>query len=108
MTGYREAGVELIQARAVEGRFEFKGVSLRLGVFNGEKGWYVGVHTSSGRLCARLSLEYAATQKEAKDMLQFGFFLAAPEESHELIGYLETIGLLSTPAWSPTSGNVSN
>jgi hypothetical protein len=108
MTGYREAGVELIQARAREGRCEYKGVSLRLGVFRGEKGWYVGVHTSSGRLCARLSLEYAASQKEAKDMLQFGFFLAAPEESRDLIRHLETIGLLSTPAWSPAGDNVSN
>jgi len=100
--------VELIQARAREGRFDYKGVSLRLGVFHGEKGWYVGVHTSSGRVCARLSLEYAATQKEAKDMLQFGFFLAAPEESRDLIRHLEVIGLLSVPALSPAAGNVAN
>jgi hypothetical protein len=108
MTGYREAGMELIQARGREGRFEYKGVSLRLGVFRGEKGWYIGVHTSSGRLCARLSLEYAKSQKEAKDMLQFGFFLAAPEENRDLIQRIEAIGLLTTPALSPTGDNVSN
>jgi len=107
MTGYREAGVELIQARGREGRCEYQGVSLRLGIFHAEKGWYVGVHTSSGRLCARLSLEYAHSQKEAKDMLQLGFFLAAPEESRDLIDHLRKIGLLSVPTLSPAGDNVS-
>ena len=73
MTGYRESGVELIQARGCEGRFVFQGISLRLGVFHGDEGWYVGVHTALGRLCTRLSLEIAKSQKEAKDMLCYGF-----------------------------------
>lgn len=96
MTGYKESGVELIQARGQEGRFEYQGLSLRLGLFRDEEGWYIGVHMSSGRMCARLSLEYARTQKEAKDMLQYGFFLRT-EEAPELVEYMESIGLLSVP-----------
>lgn len=97
MRTYRESGVELIQARAKEGRFEYRGVSLRLGVFSGAKGWYVGAHLSSGKPCARLSLEYAKTQKEAKDMLKYGFFLRT-EDTQDLVEHLQKIGLLSLPA----------
>jgi hypothetical protein len=96
MTTYREAGTDLIQARGKEGRFEYQGLSLRLGVFHDEAGWYVGVHMSSGRMCARLSLEYAKTQKEAKDMLKYGFFLRR-EEAPELVEHLRKIELLSVP-----------
>ena len=105
MTGYRESGVDLIQARGREGRFESRGVSLRLGVFRNEHGWYVGAHTSAGRLTARLSLEYAKSQKEAKDMLKYGFFLA--NESRELIEHLRKIELLSVVTMSPANENVS-
>ena len=79
MTTYKEAGGELVQARGEEGRFEYQGLSLRLGVFHDDAGWYIGVHMSSGRLCARLSLEHARSQKEAKDMLKYGFFLRTEE-----------------------------
>ena len=96
MTGYKESGVELVQARGQEGRFEYQGLSLRLGLFHDEEGWYIGVHMSSGRMCARLSLEYARSQKEAKDMLKYGFFLRT-EEAPELVEYMESIGLLSVP-----------
>ena len=96
MTGYRESGYPLIQARGQEGRFEYQGLSLRLGLFHGEEGWYIGVHMSSGRMCARLSLEYARSQKEAKDMLKYGFFLRT-EEAPELVEHLQSIGLLSAP-----------
>ena len=106
MTGYKESGVDLIQARGNPGRFEYRGVSLRLGVFNSDHGWYVGVHTSSGRVCARLSLEYAKSQKEATDMLKYGFFLQ-PEENSRLVEHLRKIELLSVPALSPTGGNLS-
>lgn len=106
MTGYRESGVDLVQGRGQEGRFVFQGVSLRLGVFHGEAGWYVGVHTSSGKFCARLSLEIAKSQKEAKDMLRYGFFVQ-PDESRDLISHLRKIGLLSVPVLSPAADNVS-
>ena len=43
MTDYRESGYPLIQARGQEGRFEYQGLSLRLGLFHGEEGWYIGV-----------------------------------------------------------------
>lgn len=106
MTDYRESGVELIQARGQEGRFVLQGVSLRLGVFRGETGWYIGVHSSSGKFCARLSLEIAKSQKEAKDMLRYGFFVQ-PDESQDLISHLRKIGLLSVPVLSPAADNVS-
>lgn len=96
MTGYRESGRPLIQARGREGRFEYQGLSLRLGLFHGEEGWYIGVHMSSGRMCARLSLEHAHSQKEAKDMLRYGFFLRT-EEAPELVEHIQSIGLLSVP-----------
>ena len=99
MKTYRESGVELIQGRGKEGRFEFQGLMLRLGVFHADEGWYIGVHMSSGRMVARLSLEYAKSQKEAKDMLQYGFFLRT-EEAPELIEHLRQIDLLAVP--SPT------
>ena len=96
MKTYRESGVELIQGRGNEGRFEYQGLMLRLGVFHAEEGWYIGVHMSSGRMVARLSLEYAKSQKEAKDMLKYGFFLRS-EEAPELIEHLSTIDLLTVP-----------
>ena len=105
MTTYRESGVELIQARGTEGRFEYQGLSLRLGVFRDEEGWYVGVHLASGRVCARLSLEYGASQKEAKDMLKYGFFIRT-EEAAELIEHLREIDLLSVPTLAPASDPV--
>jgi hypothetical protein len=96
MVSYNESGVELIQARGREGRFEFRGIGMRLGTFNSSEGWYVGVHTSIGVPSARLSLEYAKTLKEAKDMLKYGFFLN-PRGPTELIDHLQEIGLLSMP-----------
>jgi len=96
MTTYKEAGIELVQARGEEGRFEYQGLSLRLGLFHEDEGWYIGVHMSTGRMCARLSLEHARTQKEAKDMLRYGFFLRT-EEAPELVEHLQRIGLLSVP-----------
>ncbi len=96
MKTYRESGVELIQGQGTEGRFEYQGLMLRLGVFHAEEGWYIGVHMSSGRMVARLSLEYAKTQKEVKDMLKYGFFLRS-EEAPELIEHLAKIDLLSVP-----------
>ena len=97
MKAYRESGVELIQGRGKGGRFEYQGLMLRLGVFHAEEGWYIGVHMSSGRMVARLSLEYAKSQKEAKDMLKYGFFLRT-EEAPELIEHLHSIDFLSVPA----------
>ena len=97
MTTYKQTGVQLVQARGEEGRFEYQGLSLRLGIFNEDEGWYIGVHMSSGRLCARLSLEHGKTQKEAKDMLKYGFFLRT-EEAPELVEHIQRIGLLSVPA----------
>ena len=97
MVTYKESGVDLIQARGKEGRFEFRGTWMRLGVFNSPEGWYVGVHTSGGVPSVRLSLEYAQTLKEATDMLKYGFFLN-PQGSPELIDHLQAIGLLSVPA----------
>lgn len=94
MVSYKESGVELIQARGREGRFEFRGIGMRLGTFNSSEGWYVGVHTSGGAPSARLSLEYGKTLKEAKDMLKYGFFLN-PNGSSELIDHLQEVGLLT-------------
>jgi hypothetical protein len=96
MVSYKESGVDLIQARGREGRFEFRGIGMRLGAFNSPEGWYVGVHTSGGVPSVRLSLEYGKTLKEAKDMLKYGFFLN-PKGSSELIDHLQEIGLLSVP-----------
>ena len=69
MVSYYEAGVELIQARGAEGRFQYQGRTMRLGVFNEGDAWYIGVHEAAGGKLARLSLEYAPTLKEAKDMV---------------------------------------
>lgn len=102
MRDYREGGVELIQARGTEGRFEYQGVMLRLGLFNGPEGWYIGVHMASSKPCARLSLEFAETQKEAKDMLQYGFFLR-PDETPDLVEHMRQIGMLSVTAGSRSS-----
>jgi hypothetical protein len=96
MVSYKESGVELIQARGREGRFEFRGTWMRLGTFNAPEGWYVGVHTSIGLPSARLSLEYGKSLKEAKDMLKYGFFLN-PHGPSELIDHLQEIGLLTVP-----------
>jgi hypothetical protein len=104
MVLYKEAGVELIQARGAEGRFTFQGEGMRLGAFNTADSWYIGVHRSSGGLVARLSLEDARTLKEAKDMLKYGFFLR-PGDSVDLIAHLQRIGLLSAPALAGSNNN---
>lgn len=97
MVIYRESGVDLIQARGEEGRFTLDGENMRLGAFAEGDVWYIGVHRSSGGLVARLSLEDARTLKEAKDMLQYGFFLQL-DDNLELIRYIESVGLLNAPA----------
>ena len=97
MVTYKESGVDLVQARGKEGRFDFQGTGMRLGAFTGSDGWYIGVHSSSGAPVARLSLEYGKTLKEAKDMLKYGFFLN-PNIPSELVDRLQEIGLLSVPA----------
>jgi hypothetical protein len=104
MVLYRESGIELIQARGTEGRFTYQGESMRLGTFNDDDSWYIGVHFSNGRLAARLSLEDARTLKEAKDMLKYGFFLSA-DAPLDLIAHLERIGLLSAPALAESNNN---
>ena len=104
MVLYREAGVELVQARGSEGRFTYQGDSMRLGAFSAADSWYIGVHRSSGGLVARLSLEDARTLKEAKDMLKYGFFLRVGEDL-ELIAHLKRIGLLSAPALAESNNN---
>ena len=43
MVTYNESGVELIQARGTEGRFQYRGRTVRLGVFNEDNVWYIGV-----------------------------------------------------------------
>jgi hypothetical protein len=53
-----------------------------------------------------LSLEVAKSQKEAKDMLRYGFFVQ-PDESRDLISHLRKIGLLSVPVLFPAADNVS-
>ena len=98
MVTYNEAGVELIQARGTEGRFQYQGRTMRLGVFNEGDAWYIGVHEAAGGKLARLSLEYAPTLKEAKDMLKYGFFLELRHDE-QLLACLEDEGLLSTPAF---------
>jgi hypothetical protein len=104
MVQYREAGVDLIQARGSEGRFTYQGEAMRLGAFNAADSWYIGVHRSSGGLVARLSLEDARTLKEAKDMLKYGFFLR-PGDNLDLIAHLERIGMLSAPALAGSNNN---
>jgi len=96
MVAYREAGVELVQARGEEGRFTWNDEPMRLGLFSEAETWYVGVHRSSGGFVARLSLEEARTLKEAKDMLRYGFFLEL-DGNTELLRRLDSIGLLSAP-----------
>ena len=96
MVTYSESGVELIQARGKSGRFVYQGHSLWLRAYGGPDGWYLGVHMSSGRLFARLSLENAKNLKEATDMLRFGFFLRSGVDS-DLVEHLRKIGLLSVP-----------
>ena len=94
MVTYNEAGVELIQARGTEGRFQYQGRTMRLGVFNQGDAWYIGVHEAAGGKVARLSLEFAPTLKEAKDMLKYGFFLDLHQDD-QLFACLEGEGLLS-------------
>jgi hypothetical protein len=96
MVTYSESGVDLIQARGKSGRFLYQGHSLRLGAYSGPDGWYLGVHMSSGRLFAALSLENAKNLKEATDMLRYGFFLHSDVDP-DLVGHLREIGLLSVP-----------
>ena len=104
MVIYRESGVELVQARGEEGRFQYLGESMRLGAYAEGDSWYIGVHRSNGGLVARLTLEDARTLKEAKDMLKYGFFLQI--DNHlELIRHLEQIGLLSAPALAELNRN---
>ena len=102
MVTYNESGVDLVQARGKEGRFTFRGDSMRLGVFSSAEGWYIGVHSAVGSPYARLSLEFGKTLKEATDMLRYGFFLE-PDASSELIDHLQEIGLLSVPALAGTT-----
>ena len=99
MTTYNEAGVELVQARGAEGRFQYQGRTVRLGVFSEDETWYIGVHDASGGKLARLSLEDAQTMKEAADMLKYGFFLdlSQGDDLFELFASLEDAGLLSAP-----------
>lgn len=98
MVLYKEAGVELIQARGQEGRFQYEDSNVRLGVFNEGDAWYIGVHQSSGGLVARLSLEDAKTMKEAHDMLRFGFFLQLDESNKPLVERLQDLELLRIPS----------
>lgn len=100
MVIYKEAGVELIQARGVEGRFHYAGVNVRLGVFSDSDAWYIGVHQSSGGLVARLSLEDAATLKEAVDMLKYGFFLQLDEQTRPIVEAAMERDLLTVPSLS--------
>ncbi|MBI1357135.1 MAG: hypothetical protein GC160_22580 [Acidobacteria bacterium] len=104
MVIYRESGVELIQARGEEGRFQYLGESMRLGAYAEGDSWYIGVHRSNGGLVARLTLEDARTLKEAKDMLKYGFFLQI-DDNLELIRHIEQIGLLSAPALAELNRN---
>jgi hypothetical protein len=97
MVTYNESGVDLIQARGKSGRFLYQGHSLRLGTYSGPDGWYLGVHMSSGRLFAALSLENAKNLKEAADMLRYGFFLHSDVDP-DLVEHLRKIGLLSVPS----------
>lgn len=92
------AGVGLIQARGKEGRFEFKGAQMRLGAYASDEGWYLGVHSATGGLFSRLSMEYAANLKEATDMLRYGFFLRV-EADPELVAHMRALGTLSVPAY---------
>jgi hypothetical protein len=98
MVIYKEAGVELIQARGEEGRFAYDGETMRLGVFNEADSWYIGVHRFAGGFVARLSLEDAATLKEAKDMLRYGFFLQMDAANMPLIRFLSHSGFLHAPS----------
>lgn len=98
MVIYKEAGVELIQARGSEGRFQLAGVNVRLGVFNDADVWYIGVHQSAGGLVARLSLEDAKSLKEAKDMLKYGFFLQLDDQTQPIVDAAVTRGLLAVPS----------
>lgn len=99
MVTYNESGVELIQARGTEGRFQYRGRTVRLGVFNEDDVWYIGVHEAVGGKLARLTLEDAETMKEASDMLKYGFFLDLSQDD-ELFACLEDAKLLSAPALS--------
>lgn len=94
MVTERGTGVEFIHARGDEARFSYGGAAMRLGVFSGPDGWYVGVHNSKAVLQARLSTEYTETLKEATDLLKYGFFLRV-EDNPELINYLQDTGLLT-------------
>ena len=104
MVTYNEAGVELIQARGTEGRFQYQGRTMRLGVFNQGDAWYIGVHEAAGGKIARLSLEFAPTLKEAKDMLKYGFFLDLHQDD-QLVACLESEGLLSAPQLGAQTAN---
>ena len=96
MVTYTESGIELIQARGSEGKFEYRGRTVRLGIFSENDVWYIGVHEAAGSKLARLSLEDAASIKEASDMLKYGFFLDL-SQGDELFGCLEESGLFSAP-----------
>ncbi len=98
MVTYKEAGIELIQARGSEGRFQFAGVSVRLGVFSESETWYIGVHQTTGGLVARLSLEDAKTLKEAADMLKYGFFLQYDDQTKPIVEAAIERGLLIVPS----------
>jgi hypothetical protein len=104
MVIYRESGVELVQARGEEGRFQYMGDSMRLGAFAEGESWYIGVHRTNGGLVARLSLEDARTLKEAKDMLKYGFFLQIADNI-DIIRQLEQLGMISAPALAELNRN---
>jgi hypothetical protein len=99
MVTYNESGVELIQARGSEGKFQYRGRTVRLGIFSEDDAWYIGVHEAAGTKLARLSLEDAETIKEASDMLKYGFFLDLSQDD-ELFACLEEAGLFSAPGLS--------
>ncbi len=100
MVLYKEAGVELVQARGQEGRFYWDGRQMRLGAYRFGDTWKLAVQSSSGGEIVSLSLDDAQTLKEATDMLRYGFFLRR-EGNDALIRQLEEAGLLTvapTPA----------
>ena len=100
MVLYKEAGVELVQARGQEGRFLWDGQQMRLGAYRFGDTWQLAVQSSTGGEIVSLSLDDAQTLKEASDMLRYGFFLRR-EGNESLISHLEEIGLLtiaSTPS----------
>ena len=94
MVLYKEAGVELVQARGQEGRFFWDNQQMRFGVYRFGETWQPAVQSSRGGEIISLSLDDAQTLKEATDMLRYGFFLRR-EGNEALIRHLEEVGLLT-------------